>query len=153
MSIRLPSRQCRLSSFILLSASLLLGACAENGRVAGGAMPGPHITQAIPETGAKTEAGVPPTARELAADPGRFNGLVAHDVVAWLGDPNYRRHESPAEVWQYFGSSCVLDLFLYEEKGAQRVAHAEIRGRSLGQDADSACLTQMLNGRAKAENS
>ena len=88
-----------------------------------------------------------PTNGELAADLTRFKGLAAKDVTAALGDPNFRRREAPAEIWQYFGASCVLDLFLYEDNGAQRVAHVELRSRTLGQGAQRSCLSQLLDGK------
>jgi hypothetical protein len=70
-----------------------------------------------------------------------------------LGEPNYRRRETPAEVWQYFGPSCVLDLFFYEDKGTQRVTHLELRSRNLSPAAQTSCLTQLLEGKRGDANS
>ena len=94
---------------------------------------------------ASADSAPPPTAAELAANPSRFEGLNADAVVTWLGDPSFRRRDAPAEVWQYYGDKCVLDLFLYDENDAQRVAHAEIRSRTA--DEGNGCLTHMLAGR------
>jgi hypothetical protein len=66
-------------------------------------------------------------------------------VVAWLGDPSFRRRDPPAEVWQYYGDKCVLDLFLYDEDDIQRVARAEIRSRTAGEG--NGCLVHMLAAR------
>ena len=60
---------------------------------------------------------------------GRLFDLSAAQLTTLLGAPDVRRREGPAEVWQYRAGACVLDLFLYEERGALRVAHAEIRSR------------------------
>ena len=87
----------------------------------------------------------PPTVAELAADPGRFKGLAGREVVALLGDPSFRRSEAPAEVWQYYGPGCVLDLFLYLDHGVQQVAHAELRSRAAGPA--NACLADILDRR------
>jgi hypothetical protein len=81
----------------------------------------------------------------LSADPARFKGMNADAVVAWLGDPNFRRRDPPAEVWQYYGDSCVLDLFLYDETDGERVAHAEVRSRTA--DDGTGCVARLLAGR------
>lgn len=47
-----------------------------------------------------------------------------------IGSPSLRRRESTAEVWQYQGETCVMDVFLYPD-GAQanlpRVTYVELR--------------------------
>jgi len=77
----------------------------------------------------------------------RFKGMAARDVTAKLGDPSFRRRDPPAEIWQYYGPGCVLDLFLYDEKGAKAVSYAELRGRDPGVAADGGCLSQLLDGK------
>jgi len=89
----------------------------------------------------------PPSAGELAKDANRFKGLAARDVTAALGEPNYRRRETPAEVWQYYGRDCVLDLFLYDENGAKRVSFVDLRSRVVGQAANPQCLPDLLAGK------
>ncbi len=103
---------------------------------------GPAQPEAVPAPGEP-----PAAAGEANDDPGHLRGLLAGDVVAKLGDPSFRRREAPAEIWQYFGPGCVLDLFLYEDKGAQRVTHAELRSRNLNAGAQAACLSQLLEGK------
>jgi hypothetical protein len=87
---------------------------------------------------------------DLARGPDRFEGLAGTEILATLGDPNFRRRESPAEVWQYYGPGCILDLFLYDDspgtKGAETVAHAELRGRP-GEPVEAACLSRLLDQR------
>lgn len=61
----------------------------------------------------------------------QFNGLSAAELVARLGEPDFRHAEPPAELWQYRGADCVLDLFLYPQAGSERVVYSEARDRSL----------------------
>jgi hypothetical protein len=82
-----------------------------------------------------------------------LRGLTASDIIAKLGDPSYRRREAPAEVWQYFGQGCVLDLFLYQDGGTQRVTHVELRSHNLAPAAQAACLSRVLEGKHGDVNS
>lgn len=50
-------------------------------------------------------------------DPDQFIGLDALAVARRLGAPDLVRRDGPAEVWLYGGSGCVVDIFLYKEKG------------------------------------
>lgn len=90
----------------------------------------------------------PPGAR--GADPAGLRGLSAPEVVAKLGDPGYRRRDAPAEVWQYFGPGCVLDVFLYDGDAGPRVNHVELRSRNPTPAGQAACLSQILQGRKAA---
>ena len=60
---------------------------------------------------------------------GKLTGLGAAEVVAMLGQPDFRRSDPPAELWQYRSADCVLDVFLYGEAGAYRVVHSETHDR------------------------
>jgi hypothetical protein len=139
----------RLVPLVALCIVLLLGACegvrtpASLGRPGTG---GPTPKETTPE-------GPPSSSIDPNDDPGHLRGMIARDVVAKLGDPNYRRRETPAEVWQYFGPGCVLDLFLYEDKGTQKVIHVELRSRNLTSAGQAACLAQLLEGKRGDVNS
>lgn len=95
-----------------------------------------------------------PSLADLARGPQRFEGLAGKEVLAALGDPNFRRRESPAEIWQYYGPGCILDLFLYDDTPATsggvapdgKVAHAELRGRP-GEPIEAACLSRLIGQR------
>jgi hypothetical protein len=102
-----------------------------------------------------------PSLADLARGPQRFEGLQGKAVLAALGNPNFRRRERPAEVWQYYGPGCILDLFLYDDAPAAskvagkpvegtdldgKVAHAELRGRE-GQPAEATCLSRLIGQR------
>jgi len=61
--------------------------------------------------------------------PGELRGLSDSAVVALLGEPDFRRNEVQAELWQYRAEDCVLDLFLYRGDGGFRVAETATRDR------------------------
>jgi hypothetical protein len=123
-----------------MACCLLLAACQ---------VPQPRSSAGRPgdtQPGGGVES-MPPLLGEQGDDPAHLKGLAAPEVVAKLGDPGYRRRESPAEVWQYFGPGCVLDVFLYDDHGAQRVTHAELRSHDLSASGQAACLTQVMQNR------
>lgn len=71
---------------------------------------------------------------EIAA----LDNMSQSQIIERLGQPDFTRSDPPAEIWQYRGVSCVLDLFLYPEGSGMRVAHATSRNRqSLQAPADS----------------
>jgi hypothetical protein len=102
----------------VLALSLALSACAaptppENPVVSRLAEPGP---------------GVRPTdlpASQLTS----LDNLSAPELLARLGPPDFTRRDPPAELWQYRGATCVLDLFLYPDAGTLKVSHTQTRGR------------------------
>jgi len=67
-------------------------------------------------------------------------------VIGALGEPRRVRREASAQVWQYDGGSCVLDLFLYPEGTINRVVHLEARDSSNGKAVDTGqCLAKVQN--------
>lgn len=70
----------------------------------------------------------PATERPIASQ--QFTGMRSPDLLALLGQPNLRRIDPPAELWQYRGTNCVLQLYLYRDGDAFRVVHAEMLGRN-----------------------
>lgn len=104
--------------------ALALAACA-----APPAEPPPASALAAPAEPAKPvipAAAPAPAARALD----RLVGLRAPQLAALLGRPDLRRRDGHAEIWQYRAGACVLDVFLYDENGGPRVAHAETRSRA-----------------------
>jgi hypothetical protein len=136
---------------VALCLTLLLGACEGTRPLA--ALGHPGVLNPGPKEAAPTPDGQPPAGGDSSDDPARLRGMMAGEVMAKLGDPSYRRREAPAEVWQYFGPGCVLDVFLYEDKGTQRVTHVELRSRNLNPGAQAACLSQLLGGKRGDANS
>lgn len=96
-------------------------------------------------------AGLPRAPRNAAA----LKGMAAIEVTAALGTPTRLRRDKPAEIWQYVTAICVLDIFLYEEGGVQRVAHAQVRyprGRSREQEAQDQCLGEIFRGQGQMQS-
>ena len=65
----------------------------------------------------------PPDIKDLA-------GLRPADIVSILGQPDLKRDEPPAELWQYRAADCVLNLFFYDNAGGSRLTHVETWQRS-----------------------
>ncbi|WP_339632890.1 hypothetical protein [uncultured Sneathiella sp.] len=60
-------------------------------------------------------------------------GKTTSEIGSAFGDPNMRRKDSPAEVWQYLAPDCALHLFFYPASsgGEMIVRHIAINGRSV----------------------
>lgn len=83
----------------------------------------------------------------IGIDAARMLGLDGTGVAALLGEPAFVRRDPPAEVWQYHGTGCVLDLFLYDEPGGgHRVAHVEARTGTAAPTPVEPCITGLLTG-------
>lgn len=150
----------RLASPAVLSSLLLLGACElpppttlapTTLAPSTGAAPGPAPNSAPRPQG--DSGGAPPSAAAPLSDPGGFRGLPAKEVLARLGNPSYRRHESPADIWQYYGPGCILDLFFYDEQGTPRVTYIELRNQLPGQSSVDKCLSRLLDHHHGQQNS
>ena len=88
-----------------------------------------------------------PRAAAIDDNPERLMGLSPNGVARLLGDPALVRREPPAEIWQYLGASCVFDVFLYENAGAQRVTYLEARDRKARRIEERGCLRELLRAR------
>lgn len=70
-----------------------------------------------------------------------LTGMDPAQLIALLGEPDLRRREPPAELWQYRNADCVLDVFLYGEGNRYRVLHSETRNRHVLPPAAAGCAT------------
>ena len=72
-----------------------------------------------------------PTPASLGYTPalGDLTGMAPAQVAALLGDPDLRRRDPPAEIWQYRSADCVLDLFFYDDNGREHLVYTESRPR------------------------
>jgi hypothetical protein len=88
---------------------------------------------------------------EQPSAPQPLTGLSAKEVVALLGEPDFRRAEPPAELWQYRSADCVLDLFFYSDVAGAHVVRAETRDRSLIQAGAGRCTgaSEPIAGRTR----
>jgi hypothetical protein len=83
------------------------------------------------------------------ADTSRLMGLDQTALARLLGDPDLKRREPPAEVWQFRGDTCVFDVFLYPEAGQPRVTYLEARDDLARQVDAGRCLGALLWARGR----
>lgn len=72
-------------------------------------------------------------------------GKGAEIIEDMMGEPTLIRRDGPAEIWQYIGTGCTANLFLYrEEKGATpTLSYIETHGRD-GKRMDAAACFVMI---------
>jgi len=117
-----------------LVAVLALGACATEG---GGAGAG-GLSGATASTGG------------AFASPKDMVGKSGTQITSAIGAPAFQRKDGTAQIWQYRGTNCLLDVFLYKEGASLKVKHAELRRRASGGLTESACLANAVStGKAK----
>jgi hypothetical protein len=102
----------------------VLAACTD-----GTTVPSVAIRPSSDAVSPRTAPPVAPTPAVPESLPADLTGLDATQVLALLGSPDFRRSEPPAELWQYRGADCILDVFLHEDSRGYRVVHAEWRQR------------------------
>lgn len=91
--------------------------------------------------GTPESPGKPPAPMVAARPPtlARFKNMSAAGVVALVGEPDFRRVEPPAELWQYRGAACVVDFFLYRGEDGLRVIDADGRDRDPKHESPTRC--------------
>ncbi len=114
----------RLFVMVGLTAAVGLAACSTPAPPT--VVPPPSATAGLPAPPEPAPA-EPASARitELPV----LTGLGPAELVALFGEPDFRRRDPPAELWQYRSADCVLDVFLYGEGGTYRVVRSETRDR------------------------
>ena len=108
--------------------ALLLAACGANPATVSASPDNPTLTVTLASLGRAPEL------RDL-------KGMAPAQVAALIGDPDFRRSDPPAEIWQYRSADCVLDLFFYSENSDTRLVYSETRSRNpqRGTKAAAAC--------------
>jgi hypothetical protein len=102
-----------------------------------------------PATPARTAA-LPPGVRLPIESPKALIGKGDAEVSSLLGKPAFTRTDGPAQVWQYTGPSCALDVFMYQSAGAYKVEYTELRRLgAVGAVDDPTCLADALAGKPK----
>jgi hypothetical protein len=108
--------------------------------------PGAATAPAAP---ARTAA-LPPGVRLPIESPKALIGKGDAEVSSLLGKPAFTRTDGPAQVWQYTGPSCALDVFMYQSAGAYKVEYTELRRLgAVGAVDDPTCLADALAGKPK----
>lgn len=117
-----------------LLAALALSACATEG---GGTNAG-GLSGATAATGG------------AFASPKDMVGKSGLQITSAIGAPAFRRKDGEAQIWQYRGTNCLLDVFLYKDGASLKVKYAELRRRARGGLTESACLANAITtGKAK----
>ncbi len=147
MNFRTIARAAGLSALLLLAT-----ACAENGGFPWGSGGVDASADAGADGGAdggaapggEAEAETASRAPLPIQGPGELIGRESAEVAELLGRPDFTRSDGPAEVWQYRGERCVLDIFLYKNDLGRLVEHAELRRRGTGVISDRDCVADVL---------
>lgn len=144
--LSVPFRALALSSLAVLS---LTEACAPSTSSA------PPALETVPlyDDSMMPALGTNVTLAPAAVDPERFIGLSPADVRGLLGPASLVRWEGTAQVAQFAGASCILDVFFYEQQpGAGYVSrYLAARGRD-GDGVDKGvCLGALLPPGALAD--
>ena len=90
------------------------------------------LNAAVLEATPSIETSAPAVRPQLALAaprPAHLVGLKGDAVRRTFGEPEMRRREPPAEVWQYRSPRCVLDLYFYGDPDGEGVVHYESRPR------------------------
>ena len=124
----------RLFRLALLWPLALLAACGGNPQTAsgptvgGGRFSGTDSSASADRNGGNGSSGDSGATDGIISDPTRLKGLSPVQVRSVLGLPGFTRRDAPAEIWQYRGRACTLDLFLYDDGGHQGVTYYTMRG-------------------------
>lgn|GEM_PF-748234 len=123
-------RRGRGAGILMAAAALLVAACT----AAGGG------------TGAGDRGIAAPGASDV--DPQQLMGMAPSGVAAMLGEPELRRREGPAEVWQYRSSRCAFNIYMDEDDTlGQRVVYYGARSRTAGTSVrPPQCLGEIVAG-------
>ena len=75
---------------------------------------------------------------------------TARQLIFALGNPDFRRTDKPAELWQYQHKKCNLDLFLYPEGNKKlSVKFLDIRVLEKNDIAPQVCLQSIIEAKTR----
>jgi len=139
--------------FVMLTCVLLLEACQSSTSVSVPVVNDVRATQAdqpvLKAKPAPEVARAAPEPERVYPDPEALRGASARDVVDVIGQPAFIRKDQPAEIWQYRGALCTLDIFLYQSITGEpyRVNYIETRSQTNGPASNKDCLVSILKER------
>src|SRR5690606_22928586 len=88
-----------------------------------------------------------PAIASLGSGPLTSQGLVGASpgaISARLGEPDFRRSEPSAEIWQYGGRDCSLFIYFFGvEEGAPNARYVDARKPEGGAADKEACLASV----------
>jgi hypothetical protein len=142
---------CRVSARSVLIALIALGATQCRERVPPELVNPPNTTPEPPQQAAvpppRPAVRTPPAEPAEPVDAKQLDGLDADSVRNLLGTPDRVREASPATVWTYASSACLLEVYFYMDLGSKKLrvlAHdISAVGRPNDQRAISSCATQI----------
>jgi hypothetical protein len=81
----------------------------------------------------------------------QLNDMSRKEVTDLLGQPEFKRQDSPALIWQYQTEFCALDIFLYtlETNSKFQVNHFEVRSRKKSKVETKVCFISLLKAHEK----
>ena len=140
--------------FLSLSVAMFLSACGtdiSSQQSATPAVPNGTQKEVIAEvvlqdatTTRATDAKLKTPQLKIDDDPQNLLGLNPRKLADQLGSPGFVRRDGSAEVWQYLAEACILDIFLYRNKGVFAVDYVELRARGASQLSRRDCYREML---------
>ncbi len=80
-----------------------------------------------------------------------LTGLDSVGLQELLGAPAFTRRDDPAQLWQYRGDRCTLDIFLYRPAGGGdfQVDYFATRAFGSAEISTEACFHSVINGGGK----
>jgi hypothetical protein len=92
---------------------------------------------------------LPPPVPAAAQQPAvmQLVGIDAEVLRRQFGKPGLIWREEPAQVWQYRGPACVLNVFLYRDNGRLVVSDAEAHSKDATDDPVPPCVSSLLDAR------
>src|SRR5690242_16348879 len=99
----------RLAVPLLVTVAALLSACAAPQPIISVSHPPPDFMPIPAATAAHA-----PRLKDLT-------GLQPKEIIGLLGEPDLRRDEPPAQLWQYRTADCILNLFFYNDADGYRL--------------------------------
>ena len=148
-----------LPSVWFLAAVPLLGGCLTTSDMSAQKVPAPTSTQAQdPPWPTKTltplkTAAVPKPTKPIYPDIEALRGRESDQVTTLLGEPDFRRTDKPAELWQYRHDKCSVDLFLYPRaEGGLSVDFLDVRNYGDQNLSLQACFVTILKAKVSAGN-
>ncbi len=101
--------------------------------------------ETAPGTGIDARGGVMAALPPGGLTPASLVGAAPSAISARLGEPDFRRSEPHAEVWQYAGGDCSLFVYFYETpSGALGARHVDARRLEGGAADKAACLATVV---------
>lgn len=134
---------------LVLGLGLLLSACAAGKPATVSAImrPPKHPAHGVMAPAQPTVATAAPAPATIWQSADKLLGLAPTELQAALGKPARIRDEEAGRIYQYIGSDCVLDLFLYPavegSADAFRVTYAEARSVTAEKKPVDACLKSL----------